>query len=451
MTEAQTDVVDQDNLIDNENGLVDRRIFSDEGVYQAELKKIFARGWNFMCHDSQLPERGSYFTNYIGEDEVIAVRDDDLNVQVLINSCPHRGNTVCRAEQGKARSFFCSYHGWNFGLNGDLIGLPGQDTFYRGGIDKKDWGLTKAAKVESYKGFVFATLDPDAIPLDDFLGWVGRLGIDQIAEQGDVEVVDGVQKNIVKCNWKLAVDNLFDWYHPKISHGSAVKQGMLTEEFLAPMNQMVIMGEYGHAIGGAGVTEEAQQRLDKKYANVDTASNRKNPKNSNSWRGEQSAKDALGPVGIRSKGHPNIFPNLWVSTGGTQLCLRLPKGPMETELWWFTFVEKSMAPEVKRRVIQGAIHFFGPSGLLEQDDGENWSHATTGSKGLVTGSRPLNFKMGMGMDEVLIDPNSGQARIETVLTEHAQRWLYQSWAEWMKAENWEDLIKSHSPEPRGTF
>ncbi|MBL4868927.1 MAG: hypothetical protein JKY67_21385, partial [Pseudomonadales bacterium] len=142
-------------------------------------------------------------------------------------------------------------------------------------------------------------------------------GLDHIAEQGDIECVDGIQKNIIKCNWKLAVDNLFDWYHPIISHGSAVKLGLLTEDFLAPESQMVILGEYGHAIGGAGIDQKEQQRLEEKYGDVDPVASRKNPKNPNSWRGEKSVKEALGPVGIRSKGHPNIFPNLWVSTGGT--------------------------------------------------------------------------------------------------------------------------------------
>ena len=436
------------NWVDFEKGSVDRKIFSDENIYQTELKKIFARGWNFICHESQIVEPGSYFTNYIGEDHVIAVRDKNLQIQVLINSCPHRGNTVCRAEQGQTRSFFCSYHGWNFGLDGKLIGLPGQDEFYRGGLDKEKWGLSKAPHVDIYKGFVFASLDPDAIPLADFLGWVGRLGLDQVAEQGDIEVVDGIQKNVIQCNWKLAVDNLFDWYHGNVSHGSAMKLGLLTEEFVAPMSQMVILGEYGHAIGGPGISQKEQQRLEEKYQNVDTASNRKKPKNANSWRGEQSAKDALGPVGIRCKGHPNIFPNLWVSTGGTQLCLRLPKGPTTTELWWFTFVEKSMAPEVKKKVIQGAIHFFGPSGMLEQDDGENWSHSTNATKGFVSSRRPLNFKMGLGLDEIVVD-DSGQSSIETVVNEHAQRWTYKSWQEWMKAESWSELIKNHSSEPKG--
>ena len=128
-----------------------------------------------------------------------------------LNACPHRGNTVCRAEQGRTRSFSCSYHRWNFDLDGRLIAVPGRDRFYGDQLDFEAWGLTRAPCVDTYKGFVFASLDPDAPPLGNYLGWVGRLGIDQIAEQGDMEVVDGIQKNRIQCNWKLAVDNLFDW------------------------------------------------------------------------------------------------------------------------------------------------------------------------------------------------------------------------------------------------
>ena len=240
---------------DAKTGVLDRRIFSDTGIYQEELQRIFARAWNFVCHESQLPQSGSFFMNYIGEDQVIAVRDRTGAINVLLNSCSHRGNSVCRAEQGRTNSFLCSYHGWNYDLDGRLVAIPGQEAFYRNDVDKSKWGLGKAAQVANYRGFVFATLDPTAPPLEDYLGWVGRLGIDMLASNGDLEVIDGVQKNRLKCNWKLAVDNLYDWYHVKISHGSALRIGYAPEEAMAPMSQMVILGEYGHGIGGPGITQ----------------------------------------------------------------------------------------------------------------------------------------------------------------------------------------------------
>ena len=442
-------VADQ-RWFDVEKGELDRRVFSDHQIYQQELQRIFARAWNFMCHESQIPEAGDYFLNRIGEDHVIVVRDRKNKVQVLLNSCAHRGNTVCRAEQGKTRSFFCSYHGWNYDLDGSLLAIPGQKDFYRDDVDKEALGLSKAAQVSSYKGFVFATLDPAAPALEDYLGWVGRLGIDSIAARGDIEVVDGIQKNRVRCNWKLAVDNLFDWYHPKVSHGSAIRAGLLRVEDMYPMDQMVILGEYGHAIGGPGVDEQKQTELVEKFRgkDSDTAADRRDYHNF--WKTSDHAREVLGPVGVRSRGHPNIFPNLWITMGGTQACLRIPCGPLETELWWFTFAEKSMTPAARRDLIQAATHFFGPAGLLEQDDGENWSHSTRGSIGTITGKRPVYLGMGIGHDKVTSDP-SGQSSINTVINEHAQRWTYRSWQEWMNADSWDDLIKNHSRAPTGVI
>ncbi len=322
---------------DAKTGVLDRRIFSDTGIYQEELQRIFARAWNFVCHESQLPQSGSFFMNYIGEDQVIAVRDRTGAINVLLNSCSHRGNSVCRAEQGRTNSFLCSYHGWNYDLDGRLVAIPGQEAFYRNDVDKSKWGLGKAAQVANYRGFVFATLDPTAPPLEDYLGWVGRLGIDMLASNGDLEVIDGVQKNRLKCNWKLAVDNLYDWYHVKISHGSALRIGYAPEEAMAPMSQMVILGEYGHGIGGPGIT---QAELDEYAARMKSGGGE--PK----WydmmaarRLDPRVREMLGPVGNRSFGHPNIFPNLWI-TQFNQVCLRVPRGPYETELWWFTLMPK---------------------------------------------------------------------------------------------------------------
>ena len=127
--------VDVSGCFDMATGILDRRIFTDEEIYQEELKKIFGRAWNFVCHESQIPNPGDFMMNYIGEDEIIVVRDRQQSINVLLNSCPHRGNTVCRAELGNTKSFFCSYHGWNYDLDGRLIGMPGEDDFYRNNID----------------------------------------------------------------------------------------------------------------------------------------------------------------------------------------------------------------------------------------------------------------------------------------------------------------------------
>ncbi len=433
------------SLFDAATGRLDRRIYEDETIYKLELERIFARGWNFMCHESQIPNSGDYFINYIGEDQVIVVRDDEGQVNVLLNTCRHRGNALCRAEQGNAKSFVCSYHGWNYALNGDLIGVPGLKNYYRGDFDKSQLGLAKAAQVESYLGFYFATLDPEAPSLHDFLGDVGRTGLGMVAAHGDVIVLDGIQKNVIDCNWKIAVDNLFDWYHVMYSHASANSSGLVDlAKILQPDNQLVMLGEYGHGIGGPGIPKPMQDQLDQ----LSDAQREEASKNTPFRLRPASAKDLMGATGVRSMGHPNIFPNLWITLGGTQLCLRLPRGPDATELWWFTVVPKIFTAEQRHAVVRNATHLFGPAGLLEQDDGENWSQSTRAARGVFSRSLGHTLQMGLGHDEAVAEPGGGAA-IDGAISEHGQRWLYKSWTEWLAAKDWADLKANHSAPPKG--
>ena len=117
-------------MVSAEKGTVAREIFSDDEIYQVELERIFARAWNFMCHESQIPNPGDFFLNYMGEDRVIVVRDKEGGINVLLNTCRHRGNAVCRAEEGHATSFMCTYHGWTYDLKGKLVGVPGFKDYY---------------------------------------------------------------------------------------------------------------------------------------------------------------------------------------------------------------------------------------------------------------------------------------------------------------------------------
>ena len=428
------------DYVDANTGTVDRVIFSDQAIYELELERIFARAWNFMCHESQIPNKGDYFLSFIGEESVICTRDKTDTLQVFINSCRHRGNAVCRAESGNARSFLCTYHGWTFGLDGKLIGVPGYKDLYHEDLKREEWGLISAGKVQSYKGFVFATMDPEAVDLYEYLGEVGRIGLDLCTARGDVIAVEGVQKNQIGCNWKLAVDNLFDFYHPQISHASA-----FMSDFRKPSKNndpntngrhRVALGEYGHAVGGPRLLPEH-------LASMDIQEGLDNPVFDQTWRKRvETAAEELGPIGMEVMGHPNIFPNLWVASSGTQLSLRLPKGPTTTEIWWFTLIERGLPEKTKTLQIANANHVFGPAGLLEQDDGENWDQSTRATAGVVARRYPLNFAMGLGHGAPKTLSSGGLPHIDTVINEHCQLWTYRAWAEWMDAESWASL-KQH--------
>jgi phenylpropionate dioxygenase-like ring-hydroxylating dioxygenase large terminal subunit len=444
-----------DRLVSVEHGTIDRRIFSDDEVFETEMKQIFGRAWLFLCHESQLSEPGDFFEAVMGRDNVLVVRQKDGGLKALLNTCAHRGNAVCRSDEGNVRGFLCTYHGWSYGIDGRLLGVPGLKTFYDNDFDKASLGMRSIAQLGTYKGFVFGTHDPTAPPLLDYLGATGRLGIDLLAARGDMEVIPGIQKFIVDCNWKFAVDNLFDWYHPQVTHASAFAPGVsmsrrdpsetppdaidLTDvqtesgESLglqvagivgSKFDQIVVLGEYGHAIGGPSASSSA---------------NREFPPG---WRQRPEAIDALGPVGINIAGHPSVFPTSWITTTA-QLSLRIPRSATTTEIWWFSFVDRNATEELRSAQIARAITVFGPAGLLEQEDGENWTQATMQTLGSASREVPQMIHMGLGRGAIVHE--AGLARIETQTNEHGQRWTYNAWAHWMKGATWDELKVATTP------
>lgn len=436
-------------LVDTESGELDRRIFSDPEIFELEMKTIFARAWLFLCHETQIPKRGDFYEAPMGRDNVLVVRQRDGGIKGLVNTCSHRGNAVCRAEEGNVKNFSCTYHGWTFDLAGELVGVPGLREFYNDELDKSKHPLRRA-RVQSYKGFVFGTFDETAPDLEDFLGKTGRLGLDLIAERGDMEVVPGVQKFVVKANWKLTVDNLFDWYHPQITHMSAVaagflpapeaesldKGGAMTTDGASlgvqwrpyDLDNIVVLGEYGHAISGPTLDSMAEVT-------------RANP-GWQSWRESPGAQEALGPVGAKIVGHPGIFPTAWV-TNGAQLSLRVPRSPDVTEIWWFSFRDRNQDPEMQKVMRTIQMTAFGPAGLLEQDDGENWAQSTMTTFGEKSRSIPQLLKMGLGRGKIVWEDEF--ATVEAPTNEHGQLWTYKAWQEWLANPTWDELRARTTP------
>jgi phenylpropionate dioxygenase-like ring-hydroxylating dioxygenase large terminal subunit len=330
----------------------------------------------------------------------------------------------------------CTYHGWTYDLQGKLVGVPGFKDYYHEDLKREEWGLVSAAKVESFKGFIFATLDPEAPSLDEYLGDVGKISLNQLALKGDVMIADGVQKYTIGCNWKLAADNVWDFYHGQISHASSTQANWRPDTNRPLQPHIVIMGEYGHVLSGPEANEESLER-------------RIIQSGDQSWRDTPEARAELGPVGLRAQSHPHIFPNCWLTFPGFgQISVRMPKGPNKTEIWWFTFVEKSMPQDKHSWSIQRAIHTFGPAGLLEQEDGENWDQSTRGTRSTVARRYPLHYGMGVGHGEIIED-EGGPPYVYTRVNEHAQLWHYRSWADWMAADSWAELKANHTRVPSG--
>src|SRR6185312_8985459 len=138
-------------IINPATGKLDRCIFSDRSVYDDEMEKIFGRTWLMIGHESLVPEPDDFFHTYMGEDPVILTRDGQGRLHALLNMCRHRGNRVVRCEDGNAKRFLCTYHGWTYGNDGTLEHIPGQTEAYYDALDKPSLGLI-GARVETYAG-----------------------------------------------------------------------------------------------------------------------------------------------------------------------------------------------------------------------------------------------------------------------------------------------------------
>ena len=147
---------DLESTVSLSEGTVARAIYSDQEVFDAEIERIYGRSWLFLCHDSQLKEPGDFFEAVMGKDNVLVVRQKDGSVAAFLNSCTHRGNAVCRAEEGNARSFLCTYHGWSFGIDGRLKGVPGYKDLYHSDFEKSCYDLVRIAQLDNYRGFWLA-------------------------------------------------------------------------------------------------------------------------------------------------------------------------------------------------------------------------------------------------------------------------------------------------------
>ena len=210
------------DLVDTRQGLLDRRIFVSKDIYQQELERIFARCWLFLGHETQIPNPNDFLATYMGEDPVLLCRGADGTIRAFLNMCRHRGNRVCRADQGNATSFMCTYHGWCYSNDGKLIGVPGMKEIYSGELDMKQWGLVEVAQLGIHKGLIFATFDPKAPPLLEYLGGQeNELGVMFDRRAGGTEIIGGVHKWVMNANWKYAADNFFgDDGHHTITHMS---------------------------------------------------------------------------------------------------------------------------------------------------------------------------------------------------------------------------------------
>lgn len=418
--------IDASTMVDPDNGYVDRAVFTDKTIYQQEMRRIFARSWLFLAHTDQFKKPGDFFQTYMGEDPIIVVMDKKKTVRAYLNSCRHRGARVCRADFGSTKNFTCTYHGWAYGLDGSLANMPGRDK-YPEDFDSKQWGLVEVPLVQSYHGLIFGNWDRDAEPLEESLGdmrWYMDAMLDRDPE-GTV-VVEGVMKWVLEGNWKLAAEQFAtDWYHVNMSHASALMvmspTGRGPKASIAERTGRQYVDPKGH---GAGFPVHPKNRFDAKTVHE--------------YYDYEYLKERLGEERVEgplTNGHATVFPNFSYLPVNGSIRVWHPKGPDKMEVWAWTIVDKSMPEEVKEAQRLYNLRTFGPSGIFEQDDGENWSECQSIAHGFITNNVALNYQMGLGSER---EEPGYPGKTSELYSDSAGRSFYRRWAELMGTPAWHE-------------
>lgn len=410
--------------------LVHRSAMVDPEVLERERRAIFDRCWLYVGHESEVSQPHDFRTRDVGGRPVVMTRDADGELHVLINTCPHRGMEVESRPEGNGRFLKCFYHGWTFDTAGRLVAMRDEDG-YGEYWDRSSVCLPRPPHVDRYRGFVFLNWDPDAGPLDEYLGHARPI-IDLVADQSEdgMDVVGGSHLYSMRANWKLLVENSFDQYHAMTTHQRYVEM-------------LKASGREFSARSAAPAATGVERRLPLDLGNGHAVS----------WSVDASGGDVLGGLG---RGFPDdearaqhkarrarlvelygeewtnrmlggrnhlVFPNLFIIDLVMGCTIRTfhPIAPDYMEVSAWQLVPRGEDEQLRAMRMANFLTFWGPAGLATPDDVEALERCQRGFR--AHAAAPWN-DLSRGMNGHP-DNNEGQMRV--------------FWRQWNRLVNGVDL------------
>jgi phenylpropionate dioxygenase-like ring-hydroxylating dioxygenase large terminal subunit len=412
---------------------VHARVYYDPDIFELELEKIWGRVWVYVAHESELTEPGDYKTAWIGTQPVIITRDaDEGKIQVLFNRCRHRAATVCQDEQGNANYFRCAYHGWTYNNRGDLIGVP-----YRQGYGESftysEFGLVKVPRVDSYRGFIFASLSPTGPTLGEHLG-NARKYIDQFIAQSPTDelvVQSGNQKYGVDINWKLQMENSVDNYHVTFVHQTAgdimkrqVNAAGAGNEAMYAFTQKRIQESRVRDLGNGHGINDRPSGNDWHTLLRSSSDCRRAIESLEAKLGVEAAREMIN---LRASVPYtfNIFPNLVLIS--SMIRVLHPISVDRAELTMYPVLLKGVPDEINHLRMRIHEFQFGPAGFIGPDDAEIMDRVRIGMR--AKGNEWILQARELGREEV--DENG--VRSGNIVGETGLRGMARAWKELMTA------------------
>jgi phenylpropionate dioxygenase-like ring-hydroxylating dioxygenase large terminal subunit len=395
------------------------RVYTDPGLFEAELEHIFHRGWVYVGHTSEVATPGAFKTTRLGRRPILLSRDEAGALHVLLNVCRHRGAAVCREAAGEAASFQCPYHGWVYGLDGQLRGISeraGYPAAFGADLD----GLLRVPRVAEYRGLIFASLSAAGESLERWLGGA-REYIDlwaDLSPTGRV-AVRPAHRYSYQGNWKFQLENTVDGYHPRFVHESAFKTrehfgGRPVRDMASSLDQGYTIGfdDHGHAV------LEWPEGTDNSVTKMPRAL-------ADDWVGKlQTRLGAERTRQVLTRRHVVIMPNLVLMDVNIRVIQ--PLAVDRTEVYSHFIAIEDVPDGVNQSRLRDVQGRLGTTGMINTDDVEMFAACQTGLQ--TPELEWVRFARGLGREERL----ANGARRASYTDETPQRALYRAWGRLME-------------------
>ena len=338
-------------------------VYTDQDIFRAEQEKIFAGpNWNYVALEAEVPNPGDWKASFVGDKPVVVVRDQDGSLNVVVNSCAHRGVKFCTQHKGNSKEFICPYHQWTYDLKGDLMAIPLRRGYKKQGGMPDDFDMgkhgLKKLQVHARHGVIFASFDPNVPKFDDYIGANMLKYFDRVFDGRPLKVL-GYSRQRIPSNWKLMFENIKDPYHASLLHVFLVSFGLfrMDQPSAVEMDETgrhgVLVNRKGEQASNAAVAEMRSFISDFKLQDQ---------------RLLQPHREFAGDATVVMQ---TLWPNIIIQQQSNTLAMRhmVPHGPGAFDLMWTFFGYESDDAEMTQRRLRQA-NLMGPAGYVSTDDSE---------------------------------------------------------------------------------
>jgi phenylpropionate dioxygenase-like ring-hydroxylating dioxygenase large terminal subunit len=411
---------------------VHRDLYISPELYELEQEHFFANTWNYVGHDSQIPKAGDYLTADIAGRPLMAVRQADGGVKVLMNRCAHKGSKLVGDGCGNTGKFFrCPYHAWTYKTDGSLLAIPLKNG-YEGTRLKEceaSKGLDAVKHVRVYRGFIFCKLNDAGPGFDEYFG-DSLSSIDNMADrspEGQLEIAGGCLRYLHACNWKMFIENLNDTMHPMVAHESSAgtakrmwadkpadaPKPMAIEQFVPFMSDYqffddmgVRVFDNGHSFSGVHFSIHSKYSAIPEYDDAMKAA-----------YGEERAKQIIG----LARHNTVYYPTLTIKGAIQSIRVVRPLAVDKTLIESWTFRLKGAPPQLLQRTCMYNRLINSPFSIVGHDDLRAYRGIQQGLH--ATGNEWISLHRNFDESEI------GQADLTTNGTsEVSMRTQYRAWS-----------------------